>query len=98
MKSYPDVSDTNEISPSKKSVSVSKGHQGNSMKAVPNGTPLLSMDQFLPDSAPSSSYGCGETRSDIDSAEKQKQSFGEAPHLPYSINSLGINHSDILYN
>eukprot|EP01032_Pedospumella_encystans_P014291 gene14291-16428_t len=67
-------------------------------KAVPSGTPLLSMEQFLPDSAPSSSYGCGEARSDIDSAEKRKQGFGEVPHLPYSINSLGRNHSDTIYN
>jgi len=102
--SYPDVSDTKDAGPSKNHSSpvsnVSEGRvlQESLKKAVPSGTPLLSMEQFLPDSAPSSSYGCGEARSDIDSGEKRKQGFGEVPHLPYSINSLGINHSDIIYN
>eukprot|EP01032_Pedospumella_encystans_P014279 gene14279-16416_t len=101
--SYPDVSDIKGAGPPKTDSSpVGKGQvlqeSLKKAKAVPSGTPLLSMEQFLPDSAPSSSYGCGEARSDIDSAEKRKQGFGEVPHLPYSINSLGINHSDTIYN
>jgi len=68
-------------------------------RGVSKGTQLLSMDQFLPDSAPSSSYGCGEGRSGTNSAEKSKHSYGDVLHLPYSCNSVGLNHNiDYVYN
>ena len=66
---------------------------------APKGTQLLSMEQFLPDSAPSSSYGCGDGKNGFDSAEKVKHSYGDALHLPYSCNSVGLNHNnDYIYH
>ena len=68
--------------------------QQEAQKQANNTTQLLSMEQFMPDSAPTSSYGC-------DSAEKLRPQYHEADNTKdnlFSNNSVGIDTIEQMYH